>query len=504
MVLPVASSQDLAKKAASGALWSTAARIGQQSILLVATIILARLLPPSAYGLLGMATVVIGFVSIFADLGTSAALIQREDLTDGLTSGIFWLNMAFGVMLTTVLIVGAPWVARFYREPQLTSLVIVLSLSISVSSLGAVQQALLMRGMSFRQLACIELGSSVAGAGAAVALAASGAGVWSLVALSLVTAALTTGLLWMASEWRPRPRLAWQEVKSVLAYGLNLSGFGIVNYFSRNADNMLVGRYLGSETLGHYAMAYRIMLYPLQNISWVVGRVLFPVLAQMQQDDGRFRQTYLRVCAMVAAISFPLMLAILVLSGPLVVVVLGSEWMPIAPLLVILAPVGMLQSVGTTVGQIYMAKGRTDWMFRWGLGATAVTVGAFAIGLRWGVTGVAAAYAVVATLLQYPAFAIPFRLIGLPMKDLGIALWPVLMRALIMCGLMMAGRLAMERGGVTDSWIILIVVGTLGAASYAALMFWRRPAVVDDMIEHLWLPQLNAMRGLLLLIRSGG
>lgn len=475
----------LAEKTISGTKWSALSQFGRQGLGFVVTAILARLLSPDAYGLLGMALVVTGFVHIFKDLGTSSALVQRKELSDELTSSVFWLNVLFGLLSTGIVLLIAPWVALFYREAQVIPVLRVLSLSFAVSALSITQQALLTRQMAFDKLARIELVSSAAGAVVGIGMAGSGMGVWSLVGQALCQSVTTTILLWIASAWRPQLRLDLGEVRSVASYSLNLSGFNIFNYFVRNADNILIGRYLGATPLGYYSLAYRLMLYPLSNVSNVLGRVVFPAFVQIQDDDVRFRRVYLRLCASISAITFPMMLGLLAVATPLVAAVLGPRWMPVATLLTILALVGMAQSIGTTVGHIYKAKGRTDWMLAWGVFSGVVTVSLFVIGLRWGVVGVAAAYAIRTALLILPGYAIPFKLIGLAVRDLAVALWATLRAGLAMFGGVVALRIALNWMGIAQPWIVLGVSVLTGVLIYGALMLWGRPPVLWDMVQLL-------------------
>jgi len=475
----------LRTKTVRGATWTGIARIGQQLVYFLSTTFLARLLPATAYGLLGMATVVIGFITIFKDLGTSAAIIQHQKLTEELTSSVFWINVLFGILAAALLLAAAPLLAIFYREPQVIGVIRVLSLSFVISGLGIVHQSLLTRQMAFNRLALIEFTSSVGAAIVGIGFAVAGAGVWSLVAVSLVNTALGTLLLWLFSPWRPQRILHWAELRSISAYSLNLSGFNIINYFSRNADNLLIGRYLGAQQLGYYSVAYNLMLYPIQNISWVLGRVLFPAFAQIQHDNVRFRQAYLRVCAVIAAITFPLMLGMLVTAKPLVSAILGLKWLPIIPLVMILAPLGMIQSIITTVGHIYMVKGRTDLMLRFGIVASALVILAFIVGLSWGIVGVAVAYAVATFLLAYPNFAIPFRLFDLPIRALMQTLWPSLMYALIMVGVVGLLQATLAYFGMTAPSALLIGSAVGGALTYLGLMFWRKPPVVQDAVRLL-------------------
>lgn len=416
----------------SGIKWSTVSQISRQGTQLITTIILARLLSPSDFGLVGMAMVVIGFIGIFKDLGTSAAIIQRKELSEELLSSIFWVNVGFGTLAMIILFFGAPLGGLFYHESRVVDILRVLALTFFISGLSILQQALLERSLSFNKLAKVEISAVVCGAIVGIGLALRGFGVWSLVFQSLTTVIITTVLLWLVSSWQPKWIFHWNEIKSVSSYSLNLTGFSIFNYFARNADYLLIGRYLGAQDLGYYTLAYRILLFPLQNISSVIGRVMFPVYSSIQDNNHRFANAYLKVAKNIALITFPMMLGILALASPFVLTIFGVKWQPVILLILILAPVGLSQSIGTTVGAIYTAKGRTDWMFRWGIGSGLFVIIAFTIGLHWGIIGVATAYAIATFSLSYPSFAIPFRLINLKFSQLLGVLWKPLMNSLIM------------------------------------------------------------------------
>jgi O-antigen/teichoic acid export membrane protein len=415
----------------SGVKWSTASQVGRQVVQLVTTIILARLLVPSDFGLVSMAMVVVGFVLVFADLGTAAAVIQREELSEGLMSSVFWANMAFGLSASVALFAASPLVAAFYEEQRVAPILQVLSVSFLVTGLGISHRALLERGLAFDKLARLEIAAVLAGSVAGIGAGLLGLGAWSIVCQTLVVTTATTLLLWVASSWRPALKFDWGELKSVAGYSLNLTGFNSFNYLVRNVDYLLIGWYLGAQNLGYYTLAYRLLLYPTQNVASVITRVMFPAFSRMQ-DDERFRRAYLRVVGIIAMITFPMMLGLWALAEPFVLAVFGPQWRPVVILLMILVPVGMFQSVATTVGVIYTAKGRTDWMLRWSILAGVVVMAAFVVGLRWGTIGVAAAYAATSLILFYPSFAIPFRLISLPVRDLFVVLWRPFASGLLM------------------------------------------------------------------------
>lgn len=411
--------------ARSGVRWSAAGQLARQGLQLLTLVVLTRLIGPESYGLLSMAVAVVVALDLLKDLGTGAAIVQREECDEPLLSSVFWLNAAVGAALTAGTLLGAPLAALYFREPAVAPVLRALSLSFLVSSLGIVHLALLQRAVAFRAIALIETGSALAGAMVGLGMALTGYGVWSLVAQSLTTVAVSTALAWLASSWRPRAAASRAALRSVGGFGAGLVGYNILNYLSRNADYLLIGRFLGAASLGTYTLAYRIMTLPQQVLSQVLNRVMYPVLARLD-DDEAFQRAYLQLCATLAFVATPVFVALFALREPLVRGFFGAEWLPVIPLLAILAPVGLLQSLAGTTGLIYQARARTDWLFAWGLGSGVVTVAGFVLGLRWGVTGVAAAYALTNACLAVPVFAIPFRLVGLPLGRFALALAPAL------------------------------------------------------------------------------
>ena len=243
---------------------------------------------------------------------------------------------------------------------------------------------------------------------------------------------------------------------------------------------MLLGRYVGATALGFYSYAYNLMLYPLDNVSAALGRVLFPAFSQVQDDNERFRSGYMRVCSVIAAMTFPMTLGMLAVAGPLIDVFLGPKWHPAARLLMILAPVGLVQSIVTTVGYIYMAKGRTDWMFRLGLISSPLLVASFVVGLPWGTEGVSISYAVCFYALTPPSFAIPFRLIDLSLWAFVKRVAPTLGYSLVMLLVTIAVRIGLERIGFRPAAILAACV-TTGVIVYVGLVVWRKPPFLHDM-----------------------
>lgn len=452
---------------------------GRQALSMLNVAVLARLLPVQAYGQIGMAGLFVNFLMLFRDLGTASAVVQKEEVSEELLSSVFWVNMALGCilcLLTFPISYGAAW---FFHEPPLAAIVRALGVAFVFSSAGIVQTALLRRQMSFRTLTTAELAGAFAAVTVSIGCAVSGMGVWSLVFGTLTSTLITTLCLWCLCTWRPRFVFAWCEVRPIVSYSLNLSGSTFINYFARNADYLVVGRFLGKTPLGFYQMAYTLMLYPIQNVSQVVAQVLFPAFSRMQHDDERFRAAFLRTCMAIALVTFPLMAGMFVTSDQLVRVFLGEQWAPVSWLLRVLAAVGLVQSVVTMVGQIYTAKGRTDLMFWWTGVATLVIVIAFFIGVNWGIRGVAVSYAIVTAILLYPGCAIPFRLIGLRPLDFARALWPQLLVSLLMAAICGAWIAFWSGRGLAVPYLFASTVA-LGILVYVVLLRVFRPPVIRE------------------------
>lgn len=467
------------QQAASGLKWtavSQASRLGAQ---LLGVLTLTRLLPPSDFGLVAMAAVVTGFASLFRDFGTAAAIIQKPDPSPQLLDSVFWLNMAFGTGLAVLLGLFAPLIALGFAEFRLKEVLWVLALTFPIVSLGAVHQALLEKTSRFRPLAIVETVAAFVSLAGAIWVARAGWGVFSLVLQTLLAAFLTTAGLWMVSQWRPFFRWDAQEIRGVMIFSGNLVSFNVFNYFIRNVDNLLIGRFLGASDLGYYAMAYRLMLWPLQNISSMVGRALFPVFSRLQADQDRLAGAYVRATAAITLVTAPLMFGFFVLREPFIAVALGERWQPVAGVLAWLVPVGLLQSISTSVGALYLATGRTDVMFKWGIAAGLLAVPALIIGLQWGITGVAAAYALASLLLFWPSLTIPFRLVGLRVGDVLLRLMPSLATAAVMALVVVALTAAWPAN--TDNPLLrLILLATVGVVVYGGISLLTQRVLLKD------------------------
>lgn len=382
----------LRDQALNGISWSLADKAVSQGVGFVINILLARLLLPKDFGLLGMVVVVIGFAAIFQNFGLGSAIVQKKDLTNEDLNSVFWFNLMMGVGLTALIYFSAPLIAAYYGIPGLQPIGELLSLTYFISALNVVQISLLRRKMDFRRIFIVNASATLISGGIAVFLALTGWGVWSLVWKMLIFSIVTNIVLWVSSNWRPALSWSKDSLSQIMKFSLPLLGTQSLNYWVRNADNLLIGKYLGDNALGFYNQSYRIMLIPVSQISGVVSSVLFPSLAQIHDDRKRIKAIYLKVTKILSFITFPMMFGLCALAEPFVLNVLGTKWMPMVFVLQCLSVVGAFQSLGTLSGNVFMALDKTSYQFKVGLFPKFLQIGGILTGLSYGINGVAFCY----------------------------------------------------------------------------------------------------------------
>jgi PST family polysaccharide transporter len=385
----------LRQKTITGLAWSSVSQGVKVLSQFIITVILARLLLPNDFGLLAMATVFMNFAMIFSEMGISSALVQKQDTHDRHYHSAFWLNLITGFCLTLIFIAVSPLIAMFYKRPELQSILMVLAINFFISSFVIVQQTILTKEMEFKKLAVRDILAVVISGVIGIFFACSGFGVWSLVYQSIAFTTINSLFLWTVSSWRPKFVFATQDIKDIFRFSANLTVFQIANYFSRNIDQLLIGKFLGAQMLGYYSLAYKIMLYPLQNISVIVGKVMFPALSKIQGNLVKVREIYAQMIESVALVTFPLMAVIFATAPEFVRVIWGEKWIPMIPLIRILSVCGMLQSIHTTCGGLLLSQGKSGLQLRLGVWSAILNTIAISIGMRWGIYGVAACYMII-------------------------------------------------------------------------------------------------------------
>ena len=477
----------LRHQAVRGIGWTAAAQFGRQLTQFIILALLGRLLTTEEFGLLGMTTVFVGFANLFGEMGFTAALIQRQEVKPHHLTSVFWLNLAGGLLMALLMGLGAPLISSLYQEPRLTPITLLIALTFPLNALGLVHRAILTREMRFRALGLVELITVFLSGLLALWLALNQFGVWSLVWQTITLTLLTSLLLWGMTRWRPSGGFRWAAIQELWGYSSNLLGYQAFNYWSRNGDNFLVGRFLGADALGLYTRAYATMLLPVTQVVGILGRVLFPTLAKVQNEPQRVKHIYLSTLASIALLSFPMMLGLTIVAHNFVLVIFGSQWLPMVQTLQILSLVGLLQSVGSTVGWLYQSQGRTDLMFQWGIVAGILSLISFVIGTVLGsIETVALCYAILSVPLFYWNFAIPGRLIQLSVGEVLTTLAPVFALSCIM-----ALVTAVTTYFLPPTWPAWLQLGTqtaVGSLTYLMLILTTQPAAYRH-LRHVLLLQ---------------
>ncbi len=362
---------------------------------IVATAIMARLLTPRDYGLIGMVAVFTSFMSMFKDMGLSMATVQKPEINDGEISTLFWVNAAFSVGVTLITMLLAPLIAWFYGEPRLVLITITASLGFIIGGLAVQHEALLKRQMRFFALGSIAFLSIVAGYTAGITLAWRGFGYWALVVSQLALVATNALGVWILCGWRPgRPRNS-HGIRSMLTVGRNITGFAIINVLAKNMDGLLIGRVWGAQQLGLYTKAAQLLSLPTDQINEPLNSVAIPTLSRLADSSERYRQAYRRILEKIAMLTMPGIALMIGTSDWLVYLLLGPQWSETGYILVMLGIAGLTQPVMNTTGWLLITQGRTHHMFQWALISAPLGIISVIVGLPWGAAGVAISYSLV-------------------------------------------------------------------------------------------------------------
>ncbi len=406
--------KDLKDRSVRGGAITIAAQASRFILQMGSTVILAHLLVPEDFGLIGMVTVVIGFAGLFKDLGLSTATIQKAQIDHQQVSTLFWINFAISCATALIVAVLSPFVALFYGEPRLTWITLALASSFIFGGLTVQHQALLRRQMNFTSLAKIGIISMLVGVVSAIVFAWYGAGYWAIVVMQLASAATNAIGVWIACSWRPGLPAQGSGIRSMLAFGGNLTGFNIVNYFSRNLDNVLIGQYRGPQELGFYAVAYRLVLLPIQQINGPVTSVALPALSSLQTEPQQYRRYYYKAILLISSLGMPMVGFLFASADKVILTLLGKQWLDAVPIFRFLMPAAFNATIGAGMGWVYQSLGAVDRQLRWGVVSSILNVILFAIGVRWGAIGVAAAYGLSRPFFLVAGFAYCYK--GTPLK----------------------------------------------------------------------------------------
>lgn len=352
--------ETLTHKTLKGTLWSFAERFTAQGIHFLVMIVIARLLSPKEFGLIGMLTIFIAVAQSLIDSGFSQALIRKQDRTETDKNTVFFFNIAVSLALYALIYLFSPWVSSFYGEPQLTMVMRVTCLVVIIDSFGVVQRANYTIDIDFKTQTKASLIASILSGLTGIFFAFQGYGVWALVYQQLVNSLATVVVYWLFSKWYPRLRYSWKSFRSLFGFGSKLMVSGLLDTLYRNIYQLVIGKAFSAESLGYYANAHKFSDLPSSNLTSVLQRVTYPVLCTIQNEDKRLSEAYRKFLRLSAFIIFPLMCCLAAVSFPLIDCVLGEKWHYAAVLLIPISFQMMWYPIHAINLNLLQVKGRSD------------------------------------------------------------------------------------------------------------------------------------------------
>lgn len=430
---------------------------------LTSIVILARLLTPEDFGMIAMVTAVVGFLATFRDAGLSTATIQRKLVSQDQVSALFWANFALSVALIAAITASSPAVAWFYGDDRLLPVTLAIGCGFLFGGLSVQHTALLQRQMRFRALAIAEVGALVAGVVGAVVAALMGLGYWALVVRALTTPFVQMLVVWIATPWRPGPPRWAEGVGSMLRFGSFVTGFKAVNYVGHNVDNVLIGRMLGGPALGIYSKAYALLMLPLRMINNPIASVAIPALSRLQDQPERIRSYFYKAVGLVMTLSMPLVAWLAAVSDSLILTVLGDQWRESIDIFRILTIPAFIATTNVATGWVLIALGLVRRQLQIGVANTIVGTIAIAIGLSWGIEGVAWALVVSALVRRIPTLVYCYWGTPFTLRALGQVMWRPTVAAVL------AGAVTFwaHAGFAPDLWPPLALAASLPIFSLA-------------------------------------
>lgn len=324
----------------------------------IATLVLARLLLPADFGLMAIALIIINALSLFRDMGFNQALIHRRHDLDVAADTAFFMTPVLGLLLAAITFIAAPVAASLFGNPDATSIIRVLAVCLIISSFGMVPATMLERDLRFRRKVLPDSLPVIGYSAAALIAAAYGMGVWSLVVAEIVRSLLVATVIWPFTLWRPRLRFSMPVARQLIAYGRHIVGAGIAIFFFTNADNAAIGRWLGTEQLGFYVLAFTLGAMPLTQFAYSINRVLFPSFTFLQHSRGSLAEAYGKTLAVVGTLAAPITLATALLGPAFLHLLYGDKWEGSITSLQILAFYGFFRAGGGSAGEILKSLGK--------------------------------------------------------------------------------------------------------------------------------------------------
>ncbi|MBS1841127.1 MAG: lipopolysaccharide biosynthesis protein [Acidobacteria bacterium] len=410
---------DLKGRSVRGGLVTLLSQGAQFVMQSVATVVLARLLVPADFGVVAMVTAITGLATAFADFGLSEATIQQKEINHAQVSTLFWINVAIGTGLMAMTAAVGPILARFYREPRLLGITLVLSLTFFIGGLRVQPNALIRRQMRFSVLAFRDILSYLIAVPVAILMAVRGYGYWALVALPLTLNFVQMVVSWLVVRWRPGAPSRSAQIGSMIRFGGHVSASYLILNLNRSLDNVLVGWYWGATPLGLYSRAYNLLMLPVRQLSGPAGSVAIPSFSRLQDDPERFARYFLAVVSLLVWITVPTFGFLFVAAKPVIVIILGSRWVDAAPVFQILVISALGQLLLESIVWLLVSRGQSSRLLQVLLAISPIIALSYVLGLPYGIRRVALSGSLVLVALLPWVLSFSFRGTKLSLLRLG-------------------------------------------------------------------------------------
>jgi PST family polysaccharide transporter len=459
---------DLNQRSLRGGAMAMISQGGNVAAQVISTIVLARILVPEDFGLVAMVSAITGYVAIFVDLGTRDAVAQHPRINPGEASALYWITAATGLAVALLTVICAPLIASFYGAPKLKAITMAMAVPIMLSGLYYQQYALMRRALMFRKLAIIDVSGNVIGTALAILLAHLGYGYWALVWKPAVTAFITASGVWVTCGWWPgRPALT-QDVRAMIRFGLNVTGFTVADTISRAMDRVALGHNFGARELGFYQNALNVYENAVNISSAPLHNVASATLSKLRDNVDALKSAWSTALSSLAFFAAPAFAVLAVVGQDLVVLALGPKWKTAGIILSVLALRGSGQVIVNSIGWLHVAAGRPDRWRHWGVFNIGFTIIALLCGLRYGAIGVAASYAILVYIIMVPAILYAGQPLGIRVKDVLATIGPQIICTLATAALGFALRETLFEN--TSMLLRLILLSLICAAFYLAVI----------------------------------